>query len=109
MNVLPLDKKIQFIGCIVEGMGVRAACRLAGIAKGTGLRLIREVGSACEAFQRQWLRDLDTTRVECDEVWSFCYSKEKNVPVGVPKEVRDRFGWATCGRGRLSMRTRNSW
>ena len=39
-------------GCIVEGMGVRAACRIAGIAKGTGLKLIREVGAGCEAFQR---------------------------------------------------------
>src|ERR1051325_8655963 len=80
MNVVSAAKKIQFLGCIVEGMGVRAACRLVGIAKGTGLRLVREVGAACEAFQRQWIRDLDTKRVECDEVWAFCYSKEKNVP-----------------------------
>lgn len=93
MNRLPIEKKIQFLGCIVEGMGVRAACRIAGIAKGTGLRLVREVGAGCEAFQRQWIRDLKTTRVEADEVWSFCYSKEKNVPRNVPKEIRDRFGW----------------
>lgn len=93
MNALPIAKKIQFLGAIVEGMGVRAACRLAGIAKGTGLRIIREVGAGCEAFQRQWIRDLKTTRVEADEVWSFCYSKEKNVPLDVPKEIRDRFGW----------------
>jgi IS1 family transposase len=93
MNVLPTEKRVQFLGCIVEGMGVRAACRIAGIAKGTGLRLVREVGAGCEAFQRQWIRDLETTRVEADEVWSFCYSKEKNVPAGIPQEVRDRFGW----------------
>src|SRR5436853_3372776 len=93
MNTLPIAKKVQFLGCIVEGMGVRAACRLAGIAKGTGLRLIREVGAGCEAFQRQWIRDLDTTRVECDEVWSFIFSKEKNVPKDVPQEFKERFGW----------------
>lgn len=93
MNVLPVAKRIQFLGAIVEGMGVRAACRLSGIAKGTGLRLVREVGAACEAFQRQWIRDLDTTRVECDEVWSFIFSKEKNVPADLPQEIRDRFGW----------------
>src|SRR5438552_2863063 len=72
---------------------VRAACRIAGIAKGTGLRLVREVGAACEAFQRQWIRGLETTRVEADEVWSFCYSKEKNVPADTPAEVRAQFGW----------------
>src|SRR5437870_1234433 len=93
MNRLSVVKKVQFLGAIVEGMGVRAACRLACIAKGTGLRLIREVGTGCEAFQRLWIRDLDTKRVEADEVWSFCYSKEKNVPLDVPKEIRDRFGW----------------
>ncbi len=93
MNTLSITKKVQFLGCIVEGMGVRAACRLAGIAKGSGLRLIREIGSGCEAYQRQWIRDLDTTRVECDEVWSFIFSKEKNVPPDIPKEFRERFGW----------------
>jgi IS1 family transposase len=93
MNKLPVAKRVQFLGCIVEGMGVRAACRIAGIAKGTGLKLIREVGAGCEAFQRLWIRDLTTTRVEADEVWSFCYSKEKNVPAGIPTEVRARFGW----------------
>ena len=93
MNQLPVAKRVQFLGCIVEGMGVRAACRIAGIAKGTGLKLIRDVGAGCEAFQRLWIRDLETTRVEADEVWSFCYSKEKNVPAGIPTEVRARFGW----------------
>jgi IS1 family transposase len=93
MNKLPIAKQVQFLGCIVEGMGVRAACRLSGIAKGTGLRLIREVGAGCEAFHRQWVRDLDTKRVEADEVWSFIYSKEKNVPDDLPKEFRERFGW----------------
>jgi IS1 family transposase len=93
MNTLPLAKRVAFLTRICEGLGVRAACRLVGIAKGTGLRLIREVGTACEAFQRQWVRDLDTKRVECDEVWAFCYSKEKNVPDFVPSEIREKFGW----------------
>lgn len=91
--MLPVAKKVQFLAAIVEGMGVRAACRVSGIAKGSGLKLIREVGAACEAFQRRWICDLDTTRMEADEIWSFCYSKGKNVPAGIPSEVRARFGW----------------
>ncbi|MEK6371900.1 MAG: IS1 family transposase [Acidobacteriota bacterium] len=93
MNTLPVAKKVQFLAAIVEGMGVRAACRLAGIAKGSGLKLVREIGAGCEAFQRHWIRDLDTKRVECDEVWSFIFSKEKNVPQDVPEDVRRRWGW----------------
>ncbi|HVR39615.1 MAG TPA: IS1 family transposase [Thermoanaerobaculia bacterium] len=93
MNRLPIEKQVRFLGAIVEGMGVRAACRLTGIAKGSGLRLIREVGAACEAFQRQWIRELDTKRVECDEVWSFIFSKQRQVPADLPPEIRERFGW----------------
>jgi transposase-like protein len=26
------------------------------------------------------VRNLSTTQVQCDEVWSFCYAKQKNVP-----------------------------
>jgi IS1 family transposase len=93
MNKLTPEKQTHLLNCIVEGMSVRAACRITGIAKGTALKLIRNVGEGCEAFQRQWLTGLETARVECDEIWSFCYSKEKNVPTGISKEVRDRFGW----------------
>lgn len=93
MNRLTVEKRVLFLGAIVEGMGVRAACRIASIAKGSGLRIIREVGAACEEFQRQWIRDLETTRVECDEIWAYIYSKNKNVPKDVPQEVRDRYGW----------------
>src|SRR5258708_28819916 len=89
MNVLPVAKKVQLLGCIVEGMGVRAACRAVGIAKGTGLKLIREVGAGCDAYQSRWIRNLSTKRVEADEVWAFCFSKERNVPPGVPPELRD--------------------
>jgi hypothetical protein len=59
MNRLTVEKRVAFLGCIVEGVGVRAACRIAGIAKGTGLKLVREVGAGCEAFQRQWIRGLE--------------------------------------------------
>jgi len=33
--------------------------------------------------------DLPCTRIECDEIWSFCYAKQKNVP----GEHRGEFGY----------------
>jgi len=51
-----------------------------GAAKGTVLRLLADVGKVCSKYQDKILRDLPCKRIECDEIWSFHYAKEKNVP-----------------------------
>ncbi|GAA4344355.1 IS1 family transposase [Flaviaesturariibacter amylovorans] len=38
------------------------------------------VGTACKEFHDTHVVHVDAKRVECDEIWSFVYSKEKNVP-----------------------------
>jgi len=90
MNTLSVAAKCQILGCLCEGMSVRATCRATGHVKGTVLRLIREVGAACEEFQRRWLRDLACANIQCDEIWSFCYAKARNVPA--PMVDRDDVG-----------------
>jgi len=60
---------------------------MTGAAKNTVSKLLRDIGAACAEFQEQTLRDLPCKRIECDEIWSFCYAKQKNVPEqfkGVP-------------------------
>ncbi len=51
-----------------------------GVAKGTVLSLLEDLGQACAAYHNEHVRGLQTKRIQCDEVWSFCYAKEKNVP-----------------------------
>ena len=34
---------------------------------------------ACAAYHDEAVRDVHASRVQCDEIWSFCYAKEKNV------------------------------
>jgi len=80
MNQLSKDKRVAVIAALVEGNSIRATCRIAGVAKGTVLRLLGEVGRACAEYQWKTLRDLNCRRIQCDEIWSFCYAKEKNVP-----------------------------
>lgn len=53
---------------------------MTGVAKGTILRLLAEAGEACLAYQDKMLRNLPSKRIQCDEIWSFCYCKDKNVP-----------------------------
>lgn len=106
MNRLPLEKRAQILACLVEGNSVRASCRLTGAAKGTVLKLLSDVGLACALYQDDALRNLPCKRVQCDEIWSFCYAKEKNLPSelkGVPG-VGDVWTWtALCADTKLMV------
>src|SRR5437870_926389 len=80
MNRLPLSKKTQVIAALVEGVSVNATSRMTGVAKNTILKLLADVGTACADYQDRVLRNLKCKRIQCDEIWQFCYAKEKNVP-----------------------------
>jgi len=80
MNRLSTEKRARIVGCLVEGMSIRATCRLTGAAKNTVVRLLVDLGGACSAYMDEALRELPCRRVECDEIWSFCHAKAKNVP-----------------------------
>jgi IS1 family transposase len=80
MNKLPLSTRTQIVAALVEGNSIRSTCRMTGAAKGTVLKLLVDLGHVCEVYQRTALVDLKCRRIQCDEIWSFCYSKAKNVP-----------------------------
>lgn len=79
MNRLPIEKRAQIVGLLVEGMSMRAVSRIVGCSINTVTKLLEEVGFACNMYQSEHLRNLKSRRVQCDEIWAFCYSKEKNV------------------------------
>jgi IS1 family transposase len=81
MNRLPIEKRAHIINALVEGNSIRATCRLTGVCKDAVLKLVRDMGTACAAFHNSTVRGVRVERVQCDEVWSFCYAKEKNVPL----------------------------
>ncbi len=55
----------------------------------TVTKLLVEVGAACEQYQDEALRNLKCKRIQCDEIWSFCYAKAKNLP----ERHRGAFGY----------------
>jgi IS1 family transposase len=79
MNRLPLSKRAQMLGLLVEGMSMRAVSRVVGCSINTVTKLLEEVGFACNVYQSEHVRGVTAKRVQCDEIWAFCYSKEKNV------------------------------
>jgi hypothetical protein len=80
MNKLPLAKRAQILGLLVEGNSLRATSRLADCSINTVTKLLVDVGTACAEYQDKTLRNLPCKRVQCDEIWAFVYAKAKNAP-----------------------------
>jgi IS1 family transposase len=89
MNRLTTQKRAQVLGCLVEGNSIRSTVRMTGVAKNTVVKLLVDVGRACSEYQDEAMRNLSCARIQCDEIWSFCYAKEKNVP----EDKRGQFGY----------------
>jgi IS1 family transposase len=53
---------------------------MTGVAKNTVTKLLVDIGRACTEYQDKIMRNLPCKRIQCDEIWSFCYAKDKNVP-----------------------------
>lgn len=79
MNRLSTAKRAQVIAALIEGNSINATCRMLGVGKRTVLRLLEDAGCACAAFHDENVRNLSVRRLQCDEVWSFVYAKQKNV------------------------------
>jgi len=104
MNRLSIERRARIIGCLVEGNSLLATARITDSAKNTVVKLLVDIGQACAEYQDKVLRNLKCTRLQCDEIWSFCYSKQKNVP----EAKKGQFGYgdvwtwtAICAESKL--------
>ncbi|MCA9501172.1 MAG: IS1 family transposase [Nitrospira sp.] len=91
MNKLSTTKRTQVIAALVEGAGVNSVSRMTGVGKPTILRLLENLGKACQEFQDRTLRNLTCQRIQVDEIWSFCFGKDKNLP----DELKGKFGFGS--------------
>ena len=89
MNRLSITRQSQVVKALCEGNSIRSTARMTGVAINTVVKLLSDLGSACLDYQDANMRDLTCKRLQCDEIWSFVYSKEKNVP----QEHQGEFGY----------------
>lgn len=80
MKQLSKEKRVAVVRCLVEGCSIRSTVRITGVAKNTIQKLTCDLGEACLEYQNRVLRNLQCTRIECDEIWNFCYAKDRNLP-----------------------------
>ncbi len=79
MNKLDIQKRAQILGMLVEGNSLRSTSRMADVSINTVTKLLVETGCAVAEHQYHTLRNLPCKKIQVDEIWSFCYSKQKNV------------------------------
>lgn len=93
MNRKSTKERAQILQLLVEGNSLRATSRITGASINTVTKLLVEAGEACAWYQDTNLRNLPCKRVQVDEIWSFVYSKQKNVPEGMEGEAGDVWTW----------------
>jgi len=87
MNKLSLAKRAQILTLLCEGMSMRSIGRTVGCSINTIDKLLQDAGDAAAAYHDKRVRGVKATKVQCDEVWSFCYAKQKNVADAKRKDM----------------------
>lgn len=95
INKLPLAKRVQILSLLCEGSSMRSVSRVCDVSINTVSKLLEEAGRAALAFHDERVRGLKSKRIQCDEIWSFVYAKNKNVvdAKAPPKGAGDVWTW----------------
>lgn len=95
MNKLEHAKRRQILAMLCEGSSMRSISRIADVSINTVSKLLVEAGEACLILHDETVRNVKASRVQCDEIWSFCHAKQKNVASAkaAPEGAGDVWTW----------------
>ena len=95
MNKLPLAKRVQILSMLCEGSSMRSISRVADVSINTVSKLLVEAGEACLKIHDETVWNVSAKRIQCDEIWSFCYAKDRTVRTGkeLPEGAGDVWTW----------------
>jgi IS1 family transposase len=93
MNKLPLQTRTQILMMLCEGSSMRSISRVRDVSINTVTKLLVDAGRACAEFHDEAVRNVKAQRVQCDEIWSFCYAKASHVLGATAAPVRAGDAW----------------
>jgi IS1 family transposase len=95
MNKLTIKQRAQILNMLCEGNSMRSTSRLADVSINTVSKLLEDCGKFCLAYHDEKVRGVNSKRVQCDEIWSFTYAKQKNVAdaKAAPDGAGDTWTW----------------
>ena len=94
-NKLPLAKRVQILSMLCEGGSMRSISRVVDVSINTVSALLVDAGKACAAHHDAAVVGVKAKRIQADEIWSFCYAKQKNVATAkaAPEDAGDVWTW----------------
>lgn len=95
MNKLPVKQRAQILNMLVEGSSMRSVSRITGVSINTVSKLLVDAGRVCAKHHDEHVLNVKASRIQCDEIWSFCYAKQKNVDTAkdAPEGAGDVWTW----------------
>ena len=95
MRKLAHSERARILHLLCEGMSIRAVTRLTGASKNTVAKLLADAGRVCMAYHEQFVRRVKASRIQVDEIWTFTYAKQRNVPnaKAAPDGAGDTWTW----------------
>ncbi len=95
MNKLPFKTRSLVLKLLCEGQSMRATARLADVSLNTVKKLLADAGKVAADLHDELVQDVTASRIQCDEIWSFTYAKQKNVKgaKAPPPEAGDTWTW----------------
>jgi IS1 family transposase len=95
MNKLPIEKRRLILNMLCEGSSMRSISRIADVSINTVSKLLADAGDAALVMHHENVQNVTASRIQCDEIWSFCYAKQKNVKKAkaAPAEAGDVWTW----------------
>jgi IS1 family transposase len=95
VNKLSLAVRTQILSMLCEGSSMRSISRVSDVSINTVSKLLIDAGKACAAFHDTTVQGVKSRRVQVDEIWSFTYAKQKNVPTAKRQDMAygDTWTW----------------
>ena len=95
MNKLSTKKRAKIIRLLVEGASLRSISRIEDVSINTVSKLLVDAGEVCVNFHNNHVHGVKAKRIQVDEIWQFCYAKEKNVDKAkaAPEGAGDTWTW----------------
>lgn len=74
---------------------MRSTSRIADVSINTVSKLLVDAGKACAKYHNDHVRNVNAHHIQCDEIWSFCYAKDKNLKTAkaAPEGAGDVWTW----------------
>jgi IS1 family transposase len=95
MNKLTHAKRTQILAMLCEGSSMRSISRVVDVSINTVSKILVEAGEACLVLHDETVQNVKASRIQCDEIWSFCHAKAKNVATAkaAPDGAGDVWTW----------------